>query len=356
MVRFNFLRATYERAGITIGAGRLVVCVCVIVASFGSGSGQTPLAKKIDTLFTDRLDQGVAGTVLVVEKDKITLRKAYGYANNQTKALNRPDTLFNVASIGKLFTVYSVLLLEKRGLLRTGDLISQYVPEFAGSKATIHDVLIHSSGLFNENATLEYGTKPGFVNSVTKTGSESTPGLKYRYSNAGYSLLAAIVEKVSGKAFEIFLSDNIFRPFGMRNTGYPWEPRINKMHLATGYNKKHEAVAPQADFWAARGPGNLVTNIDDLRKWMKAFEDPKRVAPEIREKMLFDHLPGKDTYGSTKSKTAHATRFIYKGGGRADFESRLMWYPDDGILVIFMLNNDFDLARKLFADIVAAID
>ena len=319
-------------------------------------SAQSPLSKKIDRLFTSYLDSGLAGTVLVVEKKKVTLRKAYGYANNQTKALNQPETLFNVASIGKLFTVYSVLLLEKRGLLSTEDRISQYIPEFAGSKATIHHILTHSSGLFNENATLEYSSKEKFIDSVVKAGPESSPGEKYRYSNAGYSLLAAIVERLSGETFEIFLGENIFKPFGMRNTGYPWEPRMNKTLFATGYNKNRKPVAPQADFWAARGPGNLVTNVDDLLKWMRAFQDPKRVTPDIREKMLLDHLPGKDTYGSTKEKTKHGTRFVHKGGGRADFESRLMWYPDDGILVIFMLNNDFDLARKLFADIAAVVD
>ena len=335
---------------------RLATVLLLLLALTVLASAQSPLAKKIDVVFTGRLSEGLAGTVLVVEKDKVTLRKAYGYANNQTKVLNRPETIFNVASIGKLFTVYSVLLLEKRGLLRTDDLISKYIPEFAGSKATIHHVLLHSSGLFNENATLDYSTKPKFLDSVVKAGPESAPGEKYRYSNAGYSLLAAIVEKLSGKPFETFLVENIFTPFGMRNTGYPWEPRMNKKLFATGYNKNHEAVPVQTDFWAARGPGHLVTNVDDLLKWMRAFQNPKRVPAEVREKMLLDHLPGKDTYSLSKSRTKHGTRFVHKGGGRSDFESRLMWYPGDGVLIVFMLNNDFDLARKLFTDIAAIVD
>jgi CubicO group peptidase (beta-lactamase class C family) len=317
---------------------------------------QVPLSQRIDALFTSYLTSGLAGNVLVVEKDKVTLRKAYGYANNQTKVLNHPETLFNVASIGKLFTVYSILLLEKRGLLSTDDPVSKYVPEFSGSKATIHNLLTHTSGLFNDATTLEYSTRAKFIDSVVKTGSESAPGEKYRYSNAGYSLLAAIVELRSGQPFETFIAQNIFTPLGMRNTGYPWEPRMNKKLFATGYNKNREPVAVQVDFWAARGPGHLVTNVDDLLIWMRALQSPKRVAPEIREKMLLDHLPGKDTYSWNKGKTKHGTRFYHKGGGRSDFESRLMWFPDDGVVIVFMLNNDYDLARKLFADISAIIN
>ena len=340
----------------TLGAFNTALTLFLLLTISSLGLAQSPLGKKVDAAFASHLSEGIAGTLLVVEKDKVTLRKAYGYANNETKAHNRPETLFNVASIGKQFTVYSVLLLEQRGLLATTDLVSKHLPQFGESKATIHQLLSHTSGLVKESAALDYSTRAGFIDSLVKAGPESTPGEKYRYSNAGYSMLAAIVEMRAGKPFEIFIAENVFTPFGMRYTGYPWEQRINKKMLATGYNNKREPVAVQQDFWAARGPGNLVTNLDDLLKWMRALQNPKRVVPSIREKMLFDYLPGRDTYSWTRAKTKRGTRFFHKGGGRADFENRLMWFPDDGVLVLFMLNNDYNIARNLFKEISAILD
>ena len=137
----------------------------------------------------------------------------------------------------------------------------------------------------------------------------------------------------------------------MKNTGYPWEQRMNKKLFATGYNSKREAQPPQNDVWAVRGPGHFMTNIEDLYKWIKAFDDKKFMAADIRNKLLYDHSPGRESYSWSKATTNHKTRFYHKGGGRPDFETRMMWYPDDKVLVIFMLNNDYNLARIFFNSI-----
>lgn len=319
---------------------------------------QEKVASQLDALFTSYLERGFAGSVLVAEKNKITLKKAYGQSNNETKALNTPKTLFNVASIGKHFTVYSVLLLEKRGLLKTTDSLSKYTGKFDDARdgVTLHHLLCHTSGLFRQDATLDYSTRAKFIQSVKDGGAESQPDARHRYSNAGYSMLAAVVEIASGQPFETFLLKNVFEPLKMRNTGYPWEKRMNKSLFATGYNSKREPVAVQEDFWAARGPGNLVTSVDDLYTWMTAFQNEKLVDATIKDKILYDHLPGHDTYSWNKAKTERGTRFLHKGGGRADFENRLMWYPDDQVLIIFLINNDYNLARELFDKVRVVMD
>lgn len=317
------------------------------------GFTQSNLGNSLDNLFTSYIDSGFSGSVLVAEKNKVVLKKGYGYADNETKKLNTPMTLFNVASIGKQFTVYSVLLLEKWGLLSTNDYLSKYIGEFKDIRdsVTIHHLLIHSSGLFKEGANLDYSKRATFIQSVRDTGSESKPGKRYRYSNAGYSMLAAIVEIVSGQPFENFLLKNIFEPCKMQNTGYPWEQHMNKSLFATGYNNKHQSVPSQEDIWAARGPGNLLTSVEDLYKWLKAFQDEKILSTAIRNKILFDYLPNRDTYSWNKATTSRKTKFYHKGGGRDDFESRLMWFPDDEIIIMFFINNDYNLARKLFSNI-----
>src|SRR5688572_21439729 len=318
----------------------------------------TALGKRIDSLFTSYLDSSLAGVVLLAEKNEVTFKKAYGYANNESKQVNTVGTLFNVASIGKQFTVYGVLLLEKKGLLSTNDLLTKYIGAFndARDNITIHQLLIHRSGLIKGGIELDYSTRSKFIESIKKGAIDSIPGKKYRYTNAGYSMLAAVVEIVSGQPFEQYLYENIFKPCKMQNTGYPWEQRINKNLLATGYNNKHQPMPVQENIWAARGPGNLVTSMDDLFKWMKAFQDDKFLPAAMRNKILFEYYPGEDGYAWNKTRTAHNTRFYHKGGGRPDFESRLMWFPDDGVILIFSLNNDYDLARQLFTKARAIIE
>ncbi len=311
-----------------------------------------------DSLFTAYLDSGMAGTVLVAEKNVVTLKKAYGYANNEKKIPNTPQTLFNVASIGKQFTAYSVLLLEKKGLLRTSDPVYKYVGRFNDIRdsVTIHHLLLHASGLFRQAASLDMSTRAKFIQSVKDSGMESAPGKQYRYSNAGYSMLAAIVEIASGQPFERFIFENIFKPLGMENTGYPWEDRINKSQMATGYDTQGQPMAPQTDEWAARGPGNLVTNVEDLFRWMRAIQDKNFLPDEIKSVIFRDHTPGRETYSWNKATTLRQTRFYHKGGGRADFESQLMWYPDDEVIVLFFINNNYNLRGKLFNRIRARMN
>ncbi len=338
-----------------INFSKTACCFILIAAIFKSHVcfSQQNIGKRIDSLFTAYLDSGFSGSVLVAEKRVITLKKGYGYSNNERKTQNTPATLFNVASIGKQFTAYSILLLEKRGLLKSGDMINKYTGKFndARDSTTIHHLLLHSSGLFRQDANLDYSTREKFISSVKQGGMESLPGKEYRYSNAGYNLLAAIVEIVSKEPFEQFIYTNVFVPCKMENTGFPWETRLNKNLFATGYNNKKEAVAPQPDIWGVRGPGHLVTSVDDLYKWINALQDDKFMPADIRQKIFTDHIPGKETYSWNKATTQHQTRSYHKGGGRPDFESQLMWYPDDDVVIIFLINNDYNLRSKLFTTI-----
>ena len=314
---------------------------------------QENIGKRIDSLFTVYIDSGFSGSVLVAEKSIITLKKGYGYSNTEKKTDNTPTTLFNVASIGKQFTAYSILLLEKRGLLRTGDRINKYIGQFndVRDSTTIHHLLLHSSGVFRQDANLDYSTREKFISSIKQSGMESPPGKEYRYSNAGYTLLAAIIEIVSQEPFEQFIYKNVFIPCKMENTGFPWETRMNKILFATGYDNKKQAVAPQADIWGTRGPGHLVTSVEDLYTWVNAFQDKKFMPADIRQKLFTDHIPGKETYSWNKNTTQRQTKFYHKGGGRPDFESQLMWYPDDDVIIIFLINNDYNLRSKLFTRI-----
>ncbi|MDQ3683628.1 MAG: beta-lactamase family protein [Bacteroidota bacterium] len=329
------------------------IIISLIFFSYKSCKAQN-IGTALDKIFLSYIDSGFSGVAIVVKNDIVVLQKAYGFANEEKKILNSTKTLFNVASIGKQFTAATVLKLEEKGMLNTKDYVAKYVGKLGGLKdsATIEHLLLHTSGLFVEGFDLDYSSRDVYIASVSKSPIESKPGEKHRYSNAGYNLLAAVVEIVTKEPFEDVLHKMIFQPAGMNYTGYPWEYRITKNLLATGYTGKGEAQPPEINIWGNRGPGNIVINTEDMLKWYRAaWIGDKIISQKIKERMLKDHIPGKETFSWGKAITATGKKQYYKGGGRADFQSQVMWWPEDKVFLFFSINRDKDLRRSIFKDI-----
>jgi CubicO group peptidase (beta-lactamase class C family) len=310
--------------------------------------------KGVDSILISYLDTGFSGIALVIQNNKKLLDKAYGYADHATKRVNTTKTLFNVASIGKQFTAVVVLKLEEQGLLNTKDYISKYTGKLGGAKdsATIEHLLLHSSGLFVEGIELDYSSKEKFIASVSSTPLESTPGTRHRYSNAGYTMLAAVVEIVTRKPFEAVVRQLIFKPAKMKFTGYPWESQVKHKFLATGYDSKDSARPAETNIWGNRGPGHQVTNNRDMRKWYNAWNDGRLISRQIKSRALTDQIPGRETYGWNKLKLSNGDTLYAKGGGRRDFESQSMWVPERNLYIFFVINRDKNLRRLIYRDLL----
>src|SRR5687767_2778694 len=119
----------------------LLLFSCVVLTL--SARSQKPIEVRVDSLFKAYLDSGLAGSLLVAKNNAVVLKKAYGYSNNEQKTLNTPSTLFNTASVGKQFTMYAILHLERKGLLRTSDYLSKYTGPFNDMRdsITLHHLL-----------------------------------------------------------------------------------------------------------------------------------------------------------------------------------------------------------------------
>jgi CubicO group peptidase (beta-lactamase class C family) len=312
----------------------------------------------IDSIVLKYLDSGFSGVAMVLQQDKVVLEKGYGFADEAKKSIITSRTLFNVASIGKQFTAVTILKLEEDGLLNTKDFISKYTGSLGGLKdsATIEHLLLHTSGLFVEGMQLDYSSRSKFIESVRSTPLESRPGERHRYSNAGYTLLAAIVELATNDLFENVLYKVIFQPAGMIYTGFPWEKRINKELLATGYNRKGAEQPMAEDIWGNRGPGNVVTNTEDMIRWSKAWNNDEIISRAIKQRLLTDYIPGRETFSWNKGMTTSGKKFYSKGGGRPDFESQFLWFPQNNIFIFFSINRDKDLRRLIYREILTYID
>ena len=317
------------------------------------------LGERLDALMTGFAAEGYFGAALVVRKGEVVLRKGYGLADRERGIPNTPDTLFNVASVGKIFTAAAILKLEMEGKLATSDPIAKYLGAFPGEKnaATIHHLLTHTAGLSvdasapGSTTALDYGSRAAFVRSMKDAPIESKPGEKYRYTNAGYTLLAAIVEVVTGAPFERYLRENLFAPVGLTSTSYPWERKSDDPRVAVGYVGASLAElkpAPRAtDVWGNRGPGNLVTTVEDLYSWIRALRDDRVLSREARAKMFTAYTANNEGYGWHVEKTPRNTTMVRRGGGRPDFESEVRWYLDEDTVIVFTVNNDLNFRRRI---------
>ena len=159
---------------------------------------------------------------------KVIFKKAWGKADHVSGALNRIDTKFNLASAGKMFTGVAVLQLVEAKKLALDDTVGQHLPDYANKdvreQVTIRHLLTHTSGLgemFNalKNERERLRSVKAFVRLFENDSLRFKPGSRWSYSNAGYCLLGAIVEKVSGENYYDYLDKHVFGPAGMRNTG-----------------------------------------------------------------------------------------------------------------------------------------
>ena len=188
---------------------RLVVCVLLLALLLAptirpvpltNASPQGPVVNnrigaKLDEALMRYESYGLSGTFLISRDGQIVLHKGYGSADRGRGVRNTPATLFEMASITKTFTAAAILRLEMQGKLKTDDLISRYLGDFPKPKssATIYHLLAHKAGLVVEGASLssDGADRDRFIQDIKDTPAQSPPGEKYRYTNAGYSVLCS---------------------------------------------------------------------------------------------------------------------------------------------------------------------
>ena len=182
----------------------------------------------IDDLVTTELrsDKMPGCVVLVGRHGKIAFLKAYG--NRQVEPTQQPmttDTVFDMASVTKpVATATSVMILVEKGKLRLDDPVAKYIPEFGvqgKDKITVRQLLTHQGGLIADNDLNDYNDgKDRAWQRIFAMKPVTSPGERFSYSDAGFIMLGALVERVSGQPLDRFSHEHIFGPLGMTETGY----------------------------------------------------------------------------------------------------------------------------------------
>lgn len=317
--------------------------------SFKSGDVSSTL-----DLFLERAEAfGFSGAMLLSHDGKILLSKGYGYSNREKEIRVNSQTPFSVASITKPFTATAIMKLEQQKKLKVTDSITEYFSLVPSDKTaiTIHHLLSHQSGLDDLYAAAGITDRDQGVQKILKTKLISKPGERYSYSNDGYSLLAGIIEIVSGKTYAEFLRQELFKPAGMNRTGFFGERGIwPEDSVAHGYNMETDNGSPALykDDWENRGSGNLITTVEDLHQWDLALRESKILPREIQEKMhgLHAKMPNgwHYGYGWMTINSPRGTNELYHGGGDVPrgFTAAFQRYTDEGITTIVLVNAMMD--------------
>lgn len=314
-------------------------------------------AKKIDKLLARYHQYGqFNGSALVGDNGKVIYKKGFGLANMEWNISNEPDTKFRMGSITKQFTATLILQLVEQGKIKLEGKLTDYLPDYrkeTGSKVTIHNLLSHTSGVpsytslpgFFANVSRNPFTVDDFIKKYASGDLEFEPGTKFVYSNSGYFLLGAIIEKVTGKPYEQVLKDNIFDPLGMKNTGYDHYGTILGKR-ATGYTKTPHGyeTAPYLDMSIPYAAGSLYSTVEDLYLWDQALYGEKILSAKSKELMFKPNLNNYG-YGFVMTKASlgpnkFAVPLIQHNGGINGFSTTIVRMINDKRLIVLLDNTE----------------
>ena len=291
-------------------------------------------------------DKEFMGSVLAVHNQDVLLNKGYGFANLEWSNSNIPTTKYRLGSLTKQFTAAAILLLEERGLLNIEDCILQHVPNAptAWKDIKIFNLLNHTHGIPN------YTQLPAFAEITTfkKTPLEQVqlfidkpldfePGTQYVYNNSGYVLLGYLIEVISGKSYEEFITEHIFNPLGMLDSGYDSHSKIIPQRAA-GYSKDANGIsnAGYLDMSLPYSAGSLYSTTEDLLKWLCGLFEEKLISAVSLKKMT---TPFKEHYGfGVEIKEVDGIKVVMHVGGINGFNTTLIYCPETKTAVIVLSN------------------
>jgi D-alanyl-D-alanine carboxypeptidase len=236
-----------------------------------------------------------SGVVLVAQGDEVLFQEAYGWSNREEKLRNHMQTQFNLASMGKMFTAVAIGQLKDQEKLSLDDRISSYVtglPEQA-HMVTLRQLLSHTSG-FGDTPANDMRTTEEYVDYIRKQPLLHEPGGSFYYSNSGYLLLGAVIEKVSGLTYQEYVVSEIFQPTGMEHTNFLLKEELPSSAVV-GYEMKESTGNWQTTWdelpYSGRADGGVYSTASDLLKFWRAIEKNNLITVETRDEMIRQVTP-----------------------------------------------------------------
>ena len=334
----------------------------------------------IDQLFKTFATQNHLPSVVygLVADGKLILSGNAGYSNLAENIPANNQSAFHIASMTKSFTAMAILKLRDEGKLKLDDPVYLYIPEMKGQKypsadaseITVRNLLTHGAGFPEDNpwGDRQLGKTDQDLVSLIKKGISfsNNPGLKYEYSNLGFTMLGYIIKRVSGQSFQTYITENILKPLGMRHTYWEYS-QVPAKELVHGYRLVNEKwiEQPFLHSGAYGAMGGMITTLEDFSKYL-AFQlsawPPRNDAEtgpvkrsSLREMQFPWNMyaltsqykyPGSSAcptvlaygYGLRWSRECNDRVFVGHGGGLPGFGCNWRIMPDYGIGVVSFSN------------------
>lgn len=318
-------------------------------------AAQQSLTDQVDKLFTAWNKPDTPGCALAIVKDgKIIYAKGYGTSNLEYGIPITPKSIFHVASDSKQFTGISILMLANQGKLLLDDDVRKYIPEVPdlGYKITLRHLLHHTSGLRDQWELLylagwredDVKTQEDILSLVARQQALNfKPGDEFDYCNTGFTLLAEVVKRVTGKTLRQYADENIFKPLGMNRTHiHDDHSEIVKDRTSAYETKPGGGYKISIPVFDNEGATSLFTTVEDFAKWDQNFYDHKVGGDAVIEKMLTPEVLNdgtKITYaGGVAVDKYRGLRTISHNGADAGYRSAWVQFPDQHFSVICFCN------------------
>jgi CubicO group peptidase (beta-lactamase class C family) len=287
-----------------------------------------------------------SGSVLVARDGEILLDRGYGLANREWNIPNDGQTKFRLGSVTKQFTAVAIMVLNERGLVDLDAPVKTYLPyaPAAWDAVTVRHLLTHTAGVPNFTDFDDYEaskalptTIDGLIARFRDRPLDFQPGEGWGYSNAGYILLTAVVEKASGKAYADFVSETLFQPLGMSDSGYDSHAAILP-HRASGYAPTARGIvnADYVDMSIPQGAGALYSTTRDLLKWEQGLFGGRLLSPESLT-LLTTPVRNRYAFGLMVAEAGGNTT-IGHSGGIEGFNTHMAYDPARRMTVIVLGN------------------
>ena len=295
-----------------------------------------------------------SGLVLVAHRGEIIYERGFGHADWDRKTPNTADTSYRIGSLTKQFTAAAILELQEQGKLSVRDPISKHIPGYpaGGANITIHQLLTHTSGIpsYTDFPELMESRQQGrtveqMLQLFWDKPLDFEPGDRFSYSNSGYVVLGAIIERASGQSYGDFVRAQLFEPAGLENTVYGDAQGAKDRALAYKIKDDELVAAHPIDMSIPYAAGGIRSTARDMVKWHQALAGSKILSAASKNQM---YQPDKQSYAygwSIRDTSGHPV--IEHGGGIDGFVTAYMRVMDADLVVVVWSNNEMGKSQTI---------